>query len=647
MKILIITYSREVNPGTFLQAYGVQYAFRRLYPDAQIDLIKHKRMYSIAAEKEGASRSKFSFVKAKVRAIPRRLKYEWAYRTKFHLTEKEFDFFDYDDDEFKEFAEKYDLIIVGSDTILINLEKQGHYGLMWLTNVNTNKILFAASAAPVNFELNDAQRECLYKSFGTFKLLGVRDRVTEHFLRDKIGLGDRVYIQYDPTYLIPESKFSLPSSIKKKLERIRKRQKVALVNFALTGCPFKKEITDFLKQQGYYIVSTLYNESADCNLMSLSPFEWAAVFKYIDLTVTERFHDTVFTLRNDKPVIAIDWNRSRFSRDGFSKTQNLLSQYGLECNHFIATNLKEARVVMDYIEKMDVDREIVMIHKHNQHIQAQYGRLLEQIKRISIEDFHYIFEHDRKSELVSNELQINELGGGKRCLKNRLRGVRLVQWGLKIRNSINDRVLARKRRPYLRRLERLIPRDTSIISSNCFAGRVMQDIGMQYNTPTLGLFIMGPDMNEFLLHLKHYLTESKIEFQSHSKWACMDEHRARWKHWYPIGWLDGGKVEIHFLHYHTEEEAAEKWYRRAARVNFDRLMVIVSQQNLSTREDVEAFDRLPIANKYIFSADDVPGKSVIYMPEFAGQGKVGDPYRKGHLFYRHLVEKLEQEKEEA
>lgn len=54
------------------------------------------------------------------------------------------------------------------------------------------------------------------------------------------------------------------------------------------------------------------------------------MFRYIDMAVTERFHDTVFSLRNCKPGIAIDWNEKRFSKDGFSKTQNILAQYGLE-----------------------------------------------------------------------------------------------------------------------------------------------------------------------------------------------------------------------------------------------------------------------------------------------------------------------------
>lgn len=382
MKILIITYSREVNPGTFLQAYGVQYVFHQLYPDAQIDLIKHKRMYFITAEKKkaNAKESKLSFIKAKVRAIPRRLKYEWAYRDKFHLTEQEFDFFDYDETEFKTFAEEYDLIVVGSDTILINLEKKGRYGLMWLRGINTQKMLFAASAAPAIFTLNEQQCKELYESFSTFKFLGVRDRITLGLLRDEIGLGDRVYIQYDPTYLIPETEFSLPYLIRKKLENIHKRQKIALVNFSVTGCPFKREMTEFLKSQGYYTISTLYNEHADCNLMTFSPFEWAAMFRYIDLAVTERFHDTVFSLRNCKPVIAIDWNEKRFSKDGLSKTQNILAQYGLECNHFIMNDQSSIHEIFDYIKKTSVEKQVGQIRVHNFEISNEYRNLMKRIK---------------------------------------------------------------------------------------------------------------------------------------------------------------------------------------------------------------------------------------------------------------------------
>ena len=190
------------------------------------------------------------------------------------------------------------------------------------------------------------------------------------------------YTQYDPTYLIPETEFSLPSWTRRKLERIRKKKKIALVNFSVTGCPFKQAMTEFLKSQGYYTISTLYNEYADCNLMSLSPFGWAAMFRYVDLTVTERFHDSVFTLRNGKPVVAIDWSKNRFSKDGFSKTQNLLSLYGLDCNHFIATSLEEAKPVMEYIKAVPVVEQQKIIKQHNLKIVNEYSEIMRKIENV-------------------------------------------------------------------------------------------------------------------------------------------------------------------------------------------------------------------------------------------------------------------------
>ena len=186
----------------------------------------------------------------------------------------------------------------------------------------------------------------------------------------------------------------------------------------------------------------------------------------------------------------------------------------------------------------------------------------------------------------------------------------------------------------------MIDNDTSIISSNCFAGRIMQDKKMQYNTPTLGLYFMYPDYIEFLQHLEYYLKEAKIEFVDKSKYPLGNERHKQWKHWYPIGLL-GGKVEIHFLHYHTVEEAAEKWYRRAARVNMNKLLIIGMNQNLCTEADIQAFDKLPFKRKIFFSSRDVKGKSILYMKEFAENKEVGDPYKKGDVFYRYLVDYLQ------
>lgn len=200
-----------------------------------------------------------------------------------------------------------------------------------------------------------------------------------------------------------------------------------------------------------------------------------------------------------------------------------------------------------------------------------------------------------------------------------------------------------RRKPYVCKIRKIVDKDTSIITPNCFAGRIMQDLGMKYNTPTLGLYFMYPDYIEFLSHLEFYLTDAKIQFVEHSKYSQGDERRTKWKHWYPIGLLNG-KVEIHFLHYHTEEEAAEKWYRRAKRVNFNKLFVIGMDQNLCTKQDIETFDKLPFKEKIFFSSHKSCGDSVVYMSEFSNKGQVGDPYRKAHIFYKYLIKYFEDKK---
>lgn len=230
----------------------------------------------------------------------------------------------------------------------------------------------------------------------------------------------------------------------------------------------------------------------------------------------------------------------------------------------------------------------------------------------------------------------NYLGGVKRYLRRN----KLVRFVLNIRKNINDKKADRLRAPYIPDVIKVVGKDTSIISSNCFAGRIMQDVGMEYNSPTLGLYFWAEDYVEFLSHLRYYLTEAKIEFVEHSKHALGNNRRKNWEHWYPIGVLDG-KVEIHFLHYHTEKEAADKWYRRASRVNWNNLLIIAMEQNLCTEQCIRDFDKLPFERKIFFSSKDIPEcKSNAFLPIFTTKGEVGDPYLKGDIFYKKLIEKL-------
>lgn len=207
--------------------------------------------------------------------------------------------------------------------------------------------------------------------------------------------------------------------------------------------------------------------------------------------------------------------------------------------------------------------------------------------------------------------------------------------------KLRDNYLRFRRKKYFNSIHSFLGNNTSIICSNCFGGRVIQDIGMKYNTPTVGLFIPYPDYIDFCKQLDHYLKYADLTFKSASRYAYLNDLRSNWAFEYPIGCLDN-KIEIHFLHYHSPEDAATKWQRRAKRINWDKLMVIGMDQNGCTVDDVIAFDNLQIKNKIFFSSRQIEGDSIMYLKEFHDKGKVGDPYKKGHIFYKYFDRYIKQ-----
>lgn len=141
-------------------------------------------------------------------------------------------------------------------------------------------------------------------------------------------------------------------------------------------------------------------------------------------------------------------------------------------------------------------------------------------------------------------------------------------------------------------------RDFSIISNNCWAGRVYQYLDMPYLSPTAGLYFFAPDYIRFVSNLKHYLG-CKLEFINPEDSKYYELLKERNQLSVPVALLDD--VEIIFLHYKTPEEAAEKWYRRAARVNYDNLYVKLSRMNLCTEKEMAEFAELPFENKILLN----------------------------------------------
>ena len=142
----------------------------------------------------------------------------------------------------------------------------------------------------------------------------------------------------------------------------------------------------------------------------------------------------------------------------------------------------------------------------------------------------------------------------------------------------------------------------SIIANNCWGGKVYQHYGLEYQSPTVGLYFFASDYIEFCKNLDHYLN-SQLKFITGEESKHYQELANRKQEYKPIGILDNS-VEIVFLHYADQKEAYEKWNRRVDRVQKNNIILKFSEMDLCRPEHIELFNKLPYKKKVCFTANE-------------------------------------------
>lgn len=177
---------------------------------------------------------------------------------------------------------------------------------------------------------------------------------------------------------------------------------------------------------------------------------------------------------------------------------------------------------------------------------------------------------------------------------------------LKVRNGIFIPLTCKNRGKKLKNT------NFTIISNNCWGGTVYEAYNLPKESPTVGMFFMAKDYIEFLSDLKGYVNgELTFIKPEESRWRDAPQVSGDKRFGsYPVGVLSNGKssVEIFFLHYHSEQEAKEKWERRIKRINWDRLLVKFNDQNGCTETEVGKFMKLPFRNKLFFTSKRWPNE---------------------------------------
>lgn len=177
--------------------------------------------------------------------------------------------------------------------------------------------------------------------------------------------------------------------------------------------------------------------------------------------------------------------------------------------------------------------------------------------------------------------------------------------------------------------KRLVNKDFTIISSNCIAGVIYHDLGLQFNSPTINLWFEPKDYLIFLENLETFLeSDDLIEYKDN-------------RYSYPVGILCG-KVKLYFQHYKSFKEAKHKWENRKKRVNTQNIYVIMTDRDKATLKEMKAFDRLKYRNKIILTGKEYEGITNQYCIQNCKEhGHLGDVFSKSRILGKKKLDEFD------
>ena len=164
----------------------------------------------------------------------------------------------------------------------------------------------------------------------------------------------------------------------------------------------------------------------------------------------------------------------------------------------------------------------------------------------------------------------------------------------------------------------------SFLCPNCIGGILFHDLGLQFRSPTVNLMLFQTDFVKFVLNTKFYLAQ-KLVFFEHPEYN------------FPCAYLHD--IILHFTHYHSKEEAAQKWEERSARINWDNLFIFLEERDGLTQKEMLQLSNIRARGLVIFTANAYPNiPYALQLPKYAHSGEVGNILAKSYWDGSHEYE---------
>lgn len=341
-KIGILTFHYSINEGAMLQGLALMKVCQRLFTDAKVELIN----YEIPSTRKRDFKNCFSPPRTII-SIYSQLK---RYRRLTHFKENylglngnKYISSNYSDSIDYINSQNYDTIFVGSDEVwkVVTGKKDRPFpNAYWLSpKLGSKKIAYAASANKTKLKtLSDENRQIIKECLDNFNMIGVRDDFTYNLVETILPNTDNLQKVADPTLIVNEEDLPKPD-LANKLKKVGFNFKKPSVVINANSSVISDLSTEYFRQKGWQVVGiTKYCKNADINLVGkLNPLEWISVLNHCQFSVTDRFHGTIFSLREQVPFISVEVS-DNFYKTKASKLKNLLSDFKMEDHLLLCAN---------------------------------------------------------------------------------------------------------------------------------------------------------------------------------------------------------------------------------------------------------------------------------------------------------------------
>ncbi len=363
-KIGILTYHYVINEGAILQAYSLSTAFKKVYYNDKVEIINYsflrlELMYWLSIV------ARLPNLKAVIKEISRHINFKIFIRNNLTLSNSKL-ITDIHEKALTFIKDKYNLIIIGSDEVF-NINKwQPFPNIFWLDpKLKCKKATYAVSANRMDINKLTNEKTWMKYSLEGFDLISVRDNHTFNLIKSlNVKHIKNIMKIPDPTFMYQIKK----TNVIEKLINSGITLTKPILGIMLSDKKLSAAVYQYYKKKGYQIIAlSMFNAYADINLgNSINPFEFAEVFRYFTFCITDRFHGTIFCLKNKIPFISVDHEDIYLLIE--SKIYSLLKDFSLLESNYI--NIKKVKYNYEiFFKKAEKAQENLDYNKLSQNLE--------------------------------------------------------------------------------------------------------------------------------------------------------------------------------------------------------------------------------------------------------------------------------------